>query len=103
MPPSHQSVNHPPFFPDQSTCHPPLPLPPYPLRSFLLAPTLPLSFPQENYDSAIFHFQQLMERSPTHYVALSNLIQVRVAGKGRGGAWGYGGGWHSDGRLPPPP
>jgi hypothetical protein len=31
---------------------------------------------QENYDSAIFHFVQLVERSPTHYVALVNLIHL---------------------------
>lgn len=41
-----------------------------------------LMFHKENYDSAIFHFQQLMERSPTHYVALSNLIQVSARVEG---------------------
>ncbi|KAG1671374.1 hypothetical protein FOA52_002984 [Chlamydomonas sp. UWO 241] len=41
-----------------------------------------LMFHKENYDSAIFHFHQLMERSPTHYVALVNLIQLlRRAGR----------------------
>jgi hypothetical protein len=50
-----------------------------------LSPTSPPAFasPQENYDSAIFHFQQLMERSPTHYVALVNLIQASRIGWGR--------------------
>lgn len=41
-----------------------------------------LMFHKENYDSAIFHFQQLLDRNPTHYVAMVNLIQLlRRAGR----------------------
>ncbi len=39
-------------------------------------------FTQEHYESAIYHFQQLMERQPTHWRALSQLIDLlRRAGK----------------------
>eukprot|EP00798_Chlamydomonas_sp_ICE-L_P019308 gene19309-25961_t len=41
-----------------------------------------LMFHKENYETAIYHFQQLLERSPNHYGALSNLILLlRRAGR----------------------
>lgn len=40
------------------------------------------SLPQEHYDTAIYHFQQLLERSPNHYGALAQLILLlRRAGR----------------------
>ena len=35
-----------------------------------------LMFHKEQYESAIYHFQQLLDRSPNHYAALAQLIQV---------------------------
>lgn len=41
-----------------------------------------IMFHKENYESAIFHFQQLMEKTPNHWVALTNLISLlRRAGR----------------------
>jgi len=41
-----------------------------------------LMFHKEHYDTAIYHFQQLLERSPNHYGAMANLIQLlRRAGR----------------------
>lgn len=41
-----------------------------------------LMFRKNEFDAATFHFQQLLEKKPTHYVALSRLIQLlRRAGK----------------------
>jgi hypothetical protein len=37
---------------------------------------------QGDYDSALFHFQQLLERNPRHYPALAQLVQLlRWAGR----------------------
>lgn len=33
-------------------------------------------FGRKEYDSAIFHFQQLLEREPQHYEALSRLVDL---------------------------
>jgi tetratricopeptide repeat protein 21B len=41
-----------------------------------------LMFRKNEYEAATFHFQQLLEKKPTHYVALARLIQLlRRAGK----------------------
>ncbi|GLC77752.1 hypothetical protein PLESTB_000959000 [Pleodorina starrii] len=41
-----------------------------------------LMFHKEHYDTAIYHFQQLLERSPNHYGALAQLILLlRRAGR----------------------
>ena len=41
-----------------------------------------LMFRKNEYEAATFHFQQLLEKKPNHYVALSRLIQLlRRAGK----------------------
>ncbi|MEW5298948.1 MAG: hypothetical protein WDW36_002017 [Sanguina aurantia] len=41
-----------------------------------------LMFHKEHYDTAIYHFHQLLERSPNHYAALAQVIQLlRRAGK----------------------
>jgi len=41
-----------------------------------------LMFHKENYDTAIYHFQQLLERKPSHYGAMSQLVQLlRRAGR----------------------
>jgi tetratricopeptide (TPR) repeat protein len=37
---------------------------------------------QGDYDSALFHFQQLLQRNPRHYPALAQLVQLlRWAGR----------------------
>jgi tetratricopeptide repeat protein 21B len=37
---------------------------------------------QEHYETAIYHFQQLLERNPNHYGALSQLVSLlRRAGR----------------------
>jgi len=41
-----------------------------------------LMFRKEHYETAIYHFQQLLERKPSHYVALAQLVQLlRRAGR----------------------
>jgi len=41
-----------------------------------------LMFRKEHYETAIYHFQQLLERKPTHYVALAQLVHLmRRAGR----------------------
>jgi tetratricopeptide repeat protein 21B len=41
-----------------------------------------LMFRKNEYEAATFHFQQLLERKPTHFSALARLIQLlRRAGK----------------------
>ncbi len=43
---------------------------------------MPQPRPQENYDSAIHHYQQLLERRPAHHTALAQLLQLlRRAGR----------------------
>ncbi len=37
---------------------------------------------QEHYDSAIYHFQQLLERTPDHFAAMTQLVDLmRRAGR----------------------
>ena len=36
-----------------------------------------LSYHRNQYDAAMFHFQQLLERQPAHYNALARLIEVQ--------------------------
>lgn len=41
-----------------------------------------LMFHKEHYETAIYHFQQLLERKPQHYLALSHLVKLlRHAGR----------------------